>query len=102
MTSSERELEEIRDRLANDPQARARLVAGLGDALEAATPTEATRRGPIGELMSQANATEGPARAALLAKLADPDDDTLIWAPPKIARIVLEPRAGGSVLVVIG
>jgi hypothetical protein len=87
MTSSEQELQELRERLAADPRAREQLIAGLGDALAASPPPVDATSGPIGDLMSQANATDGPKRAAILEQLVA--TGMLLWAPPTLARILL-------------
>jgi hypothetical protein len=87
MTSSEHELQQLRERLAADPQAREQLIAGLGDALAGAPPPTGATPGPIGDLMSQANAVEGPERAALLEQLVAAG--MLLWAPPMLARVLL-------------
>jgi hypothetical protein len=87
MTSSEQELQQLRERLAADPRAREQFIAGLGDALAASPPSADATPGPIGDLMSQANAVEGEQRAALLEQLVAAG--MLLWAPPTLARILL-------------
>lgn len=93
------DLHALRESLAADPDQRARLLAGLGDALEERGVADT---GPRAEMAAAAERAEGAAGSALLAGLVA--TGALLYAAPMIASRVVLGQVGsdpGTVVLLV-
>jgi hypothetical protein len=92
VTDSQHELEELRQSLADDATQRAKLLAGLGDAL---AKHDAEDSGPRSAMLEAAESPEESTRGGLLASLIA--TGALLYIPPAIAaRVMLGQNGTGS------
>ena len=91
MTDREQELDELRASITDDPAQRAKLIAGLGDALVA---RDAETAGERGEILDAAESADEEKRGGLLAAMVA--TGALLYIPPAIAARVLVGQDGGG------
>jgi hypothetical protein len=91
MTDRQHELDQLRASMADDPAARAKLIAGLGDVLAA---RDAEVAGERAQIVDAAESGDEGKRGGLLSALIA--TGVLLYIPPAIAARVFVGQDGGG------